>query len=72
MGKYDDIINLPHHISKTRPQMSMHDRAAQFSVFAALSGYDDIIKETARLTDSKIEITEEEITDLNLKKQVLK
>lgn len=72
MGKYDDIINLPHHISKTRPQMSMHDRAAQFSAFAALSGYDDIIKETARLTDSKIEITEEEITDLNLKKQVLK
>lgn len=72
MGKYDDIINLPHHISKTRPQMSMHDRAAQFSAFAALSGYDDIIKETAHLTDSKIEITEEEITDLNLKKQVLK
>lgn len=72
MGKYDDIINLPHHISKTRPQMSMHDRAAQFSAFAALSGYDDIIKETARLTNSKMELTDEEISDLNLKKQVLK
>lgn len=72
MGKYDDIINLPHHISKTRPQMSMHDRAAQFSAFAALSGYDDIIKETARLTNSKMELTEEEISDLNFKKQVLK
>ncbi len=72
MGKYDDIINLPHHISKTRPQMSMHDRAAQFSAFAALSGYDDTVKETARLTDSKMELTEEEITDLNLKIQVLK
>lgn len=72
MGKYDDIINLPHHISKTRPQMSMHDRAAQFSAFAALSGYDDIIKETARLTDSKMELTDEEISDVNLKKQVLK
>lgn len=72
MGKYDDIINLPHHISKTRPQMSMHDRAAQFSAFAALSGYDDTVKETARLTDNKMELTEEEITDLNLKIQVLK
>lgn len=72
MGKYDDIINLPHHVSKTRPQMSMHDRAAQFSAFAALSGYDDTVKETARLTDSKMELTEEEITDLNLKIQFLK
>lgn len=72
MGKYDDIINLPHHISKTRPQMSMHDRAAQFSAFAALSGYDDTVKETARLTDSKMELTEEETAELNLKIQILK
>ncbi len=72
MGKYDDIINLPHHISKTRPQMSMHDRAAQFSAFKALTGYDDEVKETARLTDSKIELTEEDNRDLNLKIQVLK
>lgn len=46
---YDDIINLPHHVSKTRPQMSMLDRAAQFSPFAALTGYDAAIKETGRL-----------------------
>lgn len=72
MGKYDDIINLPHHVSKTRPQMSMHDRAAQFSAFAALSGYDDTVKETARLTDKKLELTEEEIAELNLKIQILK
>lgn len=72
MGKYDDIINLPHHVSKTRPQMSMHDRAAQFSPFAALTGYDDTVKETARLTNRKFELTEEEIKDLNLKVQMLK
>ena len=47
--KYEDIINLPHHVSKTRPQMSMLERAAQFSPFAALNGYDDAVKETGRL-----------------------
>ena len=57
-GQYDDIINLPHHVSKTRPQMSMMDRAAQFSPFAALTGYDAAIKETGRLTDEKIELDE--------------
>lgn len=72
MGKYDDIIDLPHHVSKTRPQMSMHDRAVQFSPFAALTGYDDTVKETARLTDQKFELTEEEIAELNLKIQILK
>lgn len=59
-GKYDDIINLPHHVSSKRPQMSMQDRAAQFSPFAALTGYDGEIKEAARLTDSKIELDEYE------------
>ena len=48
--KYNDIINLPHHVSATRPQMSMMDRAAQFSPFAALTGYDSSINETARRT----------------------
>ncbi len=48
---YEDIIHLPHHVSATRPQMPMQDRAAQFSPFAALSGYKDAIEETARLTD---------------------
>ena len=45
---YDDIINLPHHVSKRHPQMSMWNRAAQFAPFAALTGYDDAIKDTAQ------------------------
>lgn len=45
MGKYDDIINLPHHVSKKHPQMSLHDRAAQFAPFAALTGYDEEVRE---------------------------
>ena len=68
---YEDIINLPHHVSKTRPQMSMIDRAAQFSPFAALTGYDAAIKETGRLTDEKIEMDEEALNILNLKFQLL-
>ena len=48
MNNYDDIINLPHHVSKKHPQMSMWNRAAQFAPFAALTGYDDAIKETAQ------------------------
>ncbi len=70
-GDYDDIINLPHHISKTRPQMSMKDRAAQFSPFAALTGYDSAIKEASRLTDEKIELDEEALNNLNTKFQIL-
>ncbi len=67
MGKYDDMLNMPHHVSSTRPHMSMHDRAAQFSPFAALVGYNDAVKETARLTDEKQELTADRITDLNQK-----
>lgn len=52
--KYDDIINLEHHISKKHKQMSLENRSAQFAPFAALTGYDDAVKETARITDSKI------------------
>lgn len=70
-NNYDDIINLPHHVSETRPQMPMIDRAAQFSPFAALTGYDSAIKETGRLTDAKIELGEEALTILNMKFQVL-
>jgi hypothetical protein len=70
-GDYDDIINLPHPISKTRPQMSLKDRAAQFSPFAALTGYDAAIKETGRLTDEKIELDEEALSNLNMKFQIL-
>ena len=57
--EYDDIINLPHHQSPTRPHMSNHDRAAQFSPFAALVGYGDAVKETARLTDERTELEED-------------
>lgn len=57
---YDDIINMPHHVSDHHPQMPMLDRAAQFSPFAALTGYDAAIVETARLTDKKRELTEEQ------------
>lgn len=60
MGKYDDIINLPHPTSQKRPRMSVQDRAAQFSPFAALTGYDAAIRETARLTEERIELNEYE------------
>lgn len=69
--RYDDIIHLPHHVSKTRPQMSMMDRAAQFSPFAALTGYDAAIKETGRLTDEKIELGEETKALLDRKQRYL-
>lgn len=69
-GPYDDIISLPHHVSDKRPQMSMQDRAAQFSPFAALTGYDSAIRETARLTDTKLELTEETMAVLNMKLQI--
>ena len=70
-NRYDEIINLPHHVSKTRPQMPMSDRAAQFAPFAALTGYDSAIKETGRLTDEKIEMDEEALNILNMKFQIL-
>lgn len=56
--KYDDMIGLPHHISPKRQRMSNYDRAAQFSPFAALTGYDAVITETGRLTDEPAELTE--------------
>lgn len=71
INQYEDIIQLPHHVSKTRPQMSMIDRAAQFSPFAALTGYDAAIKETGRLTDEKTELGDEEKDLLNRKQQFL-
>lgn len=67
MNKYDNIINLPHHVSKTRKPMSLYNRAAQFAPFAALTGYDDAIKETARLTEQKIELSDELKNMLNQK-----
>ena len=70
-SKYDSIMNLPHHVSKTRPQMPMSDRAAQFAPFAALTGYDSAIKETGRLTDERIELDEEALAALDRKYQLL-
>lgn len=72
MTNYDDILNLPHHRSKKHPHMPLIDRAAQFSPFAALTGHDAAIKETARLTDRKIELDEYEIAALDEKLQIIR
>lgn len=64
-GKYDDIINLPHHVSAKRPQMSRSARAVQFAPFSALVGLDDEMEETARLTDAKPELEEAEKEKIN-------
>ena len=69
--KYDDIINLPHHVSTQHPQMSMINRAAQFAPFAALTGHDAAIRETARLTNEKPELDEYEKEVINSKIQIL-
>lgn len=68
---YQEIINLPHHVSKTHPQMPMSDRAAQFSPFAALTGYNSAIRETGRLTEERIELDEEALMALNMRYQLL-
>lgn len=68
---YEDIISLPHHVSKSRPRMPMSDRAAQFSPFAALTGYEAAIHETGRLTGEKIELSEDVKESLNRKLQLL-
>ena len=70
-NRYDEIMELPHHVSKTRPQMPLSDRAAQFAPFAALTGYDSAIKETGRLTNERIELDEEALTALDRKYQLL-
>lgn len=69
--KYKKIINMPHHVSETRPHMSMYDRAAQFSPFAALTGHEAAIDETARLTDTFIEPDEDEKQILDAKIHML-
>ena len=68
---YDDIIHLPHHVSTTHPHMAVSDRAAQFSPFAALTGYDAAIKETARLTDERVAIDEYMKDVLNNKLRII-
>lgn len=68
---YGDIINLQHHVSTYHEHMSIYDRAAQFSPFAALTGYDGAIKETARLTDQRIELDENEKNILDEKLRIV-
>lgn len=70
-NKYDDIMDMPHHVSKTRPHMSIEDRAAQFSPFATMVGHDDAIEETARLTDARIELDEDRKARINEKLQLV-
>ena len=72
MNDYDDIINLPHHVSKVHPQMSMMNRAAQFAPFAALTGHSEAIEETARLTDTQQELADEDSEALNQKMAYLR
>ena len=69
--KYADIINMPHHVSSKRPHMPLRDRAAQFAPFAALTGHDAAVKETARLTDARVELDEDEVYLINEKLQIL-
>ncbi len=71
MGKYDDILHLPHHVSPTRKRMTMAERAAQFSPFAALVGYEGAIRETGRLTNRKLELSEDEKAVLDRKQQLI-
>lgn len=70
--RYDDIINLPHHVSAKYPQMTLENRAAQFAPFAALTGHNDAIKETARLTDRKADLDADEIEILDRKLQYIR
>lgn len=70
-NKYEDIINLPHHVSNKHPKMTLEARAAQFAPFAALTGYDDEIKETARLTNERIELDDEVKNFLNNKIRII-
>ena len=71
MKDYSKIINLPHHQSATRKRMSNYDRAAQFAPFAALTGHDEAIKETARFTDDYLEMGEDRLGELSAKIQLL-
>ena len=62
--KYDDILDCPHHVSSVHPSMPLIDRAAQFAPFSALTGYEEVVKEEARLTEQRVELDEEELERL--------
>ena len=70
--RYDDIIDLPHHVSDRHPHMPIRDRAAQFSPFAALSGFGDTIEETARVTEERIELDDSQKATVDLKLRMLR
>ena len=72
MSKYDSIINLPHYELKYHKRMSIDNRAAQFSAYDALTGYKEIVKETARLTKSKKELSEDNKNDIDSKLRIIK
>ena len=71
MGEYDDLLYLPHPVSRKHPPMSAMDRAAQFSPFSALTGYEAVLQEAGRLTDSRAELTEYSRDILDQKQQIL-
>lgn len=68
---YEDIINLPHHVSRKHPPMDREKRAAQFMPFRALTGHEEAVAETARLTERKIDLSEEERADLDARLRIL-
>ena len=71
MKNYDDIINLPHHVSKNHPQMSRYNRAAQFAPFSALTGYEESINEARRYVTNKIELDDSNKEEINFKLNIL-
>ena len=71
MGEYDDIINLPHHVSKTHPKMPMMNRAAQFAPFSAVAGHEAAIREAGRITDGWMDIADSSNEELNRKMESL-
>lgn len=68
-SRYDDIIDLPHHVSKRHPQMPMEKRAAQFSPFAAVASHDEAIRETARVTEEQVALSEDKMAVIDEKLQ---
>lgn len=70
--EYDDIIDLPHPTSRKHPRMSLHDRAAQFAPFAALTGHKEAIRETARITGEKAELSDEMMAELNERMNIIR
>lgn len=72
MRDYDDIINMPHHVSATRKHMSMADRAAQFAPFAALTGFGDVIDEAGRLTNERPDMAEDVLEAMDRRMETAK